>query len=138
MSARNYHYSLHNNPEKHSFHLLHGGSLYSCGGIQLLGMIVTNENCIHTGMKNWLHLRKAYYHSVQNLYRIWNILTTCLLSENVKFILYIQFFPDAEFFHVRSLVFHAHQNSHKNVTSPCVKNFTYFGIFFISVQTFPI
>jgi len=28
--VRNYHYSLHNNLEEHSSHLLHGGSLKSC------------------------------------------------------------------------------------------------------------
>jgi len=27
--VRNYHYSLHNNPEKHSSHLLHGGWMIS-------------------------------------------------------------------------------------------------------------
>ena len=122
-SARNYH------PEEHSSHLLHSGSLKSCGEVQFFGMIVTNENCIHTGVKNWLHLKKVCYHSVQNLYRILNILTTHLLSENVKF--NIQFFPDAGFSHVRSLIFQAHQNSCKNnVTSPHVKIFPIVAPFF--------
>jgi len=29
-SVRNYHYSLHNNPEERSYHPLRGGSLKSC------------------------------------------------------------------------------------------------------------
>ena len=35
MSVRNYHYSLRNNPEKCSFHLLHCGSLKSCMDFKL-------------------------------------------------------------------------------------------------------
>jgi len=62
---------------------------------------------------------------------VWDFKYTDYPSAIWKCKVYIQFFPDAEFSHVRSLVFQAHQNSHKNnVTSHHVKNVTHFGILF--------
>jgi hypothetical protein len=43
-----------------------------------LGAIITNENMIQEEMKRRLNSGNAWYHSVQNL------LSSCLLSKNVK------------------------------------------------------
>jgi hypothetical protein len=47
-----------------------------------LGTTVTNQNLILEEIKRWLNSGNAYYHSVQNL------LSSCLLSKNVKIRIY--------------------------------------------------
>jgi hypothetical protein len=47
-----------------------------------LGMMETNQNCIHQEIKRRLHMRNVCYHSVQNL------LSSHLLSKNVNIKLY--------------------------------------------------
>jgi hypothetical protein len=47
-----------------------------------LGMIVTNENCIHEEITSKLNLGNACYHLVEN------VLSYCLLSKNIKIKIY--------------------------------------------------
>jgi hypothetical protein len=47
-----------------------------------LGMTITNQNLIQKEIKKRLNLGNAFYHSVQNL------LSSCLLSKNVKIRIY--------------------------------------------------
>jgi hypothetical protein len=45
-------------------------------------MTLTNQNCVHGEIKSKLNLGNACYHAVQNL------LSSCLLSKNIKFNIY--------------------------------------------------
>jgi hypothetical protein len=50
--------------------------------LKYLGSTLTDQNFIHEEIRNWLNSGNACYHAVQNL------LSSCLLSRNVKIKIY--------------------------------------------------
>lgn len=66
--------------------------LWNCSNVQILGMTLTNQNCIHEDTEIRPNLEKVCYHAVHSL------LSSCLLPKNEKIKIYKTIIPHVVFY----------------------------------------